>query len=95
MNYICTECGNIFEEGEEKLIHEPHGEKIKCCPCCNGTYEEAKPCKICGEFVCSEHEEYCNECKENVKARFSKFIENNFTKEERELLNELYDGEEI
>ena len=92
--YRCKECGNLFEEGEQKRWVEPHGEELSGCPVCSGVYECARPCKICGTYS-SENIEYCNDCKELVKKRFKDFMDNEFSKEERELLNEIYDGERL
>lgn len=99
--YRCEECGHLFEEGEESRWVETHGldtppyEEWSGCPLCKGSYEEIKPCKICGSYDHDYGEEYCNVCKKNVEKRFSTFIEEEFTEEERELLNELYDGEPL
>lgn len=93
--YKCTKCGHIFEDGEEATWEESHGEAWWGCPKCKGTAQEIKPCKICGSYNHETTEEFCDECKKNVKKRFKDFVDENFTKEERELLNELYDGEQI
>ena len=99
--YKCQECGHLFEEGEQAEWTEMHGfsygngEEWQGCPICKGGYEEIKPCKICGSYDHDYDEEYCNTCKKDVQKRFSAFIEEEFTEEERELLNELYDGEPL
>lgn len=77
MSYICLDCGNIFEEGEQITFQENRGElfgvpcskKISGCPVCGGEYEESTPCSICG----SEHLEedlnggLCDECIDKYK----------------------------
>ena len=99
--YRCEECGHLFEEGEQAKWTEMHGfshgdgEEWSGCPICKGDYEEIKPCKICGSYDHDYGEEYCNACKKDVQKRFSAFIEEEFTEEERKLLNELYDGEPL
>ena len=99
--YKCEECGNLFEEGEQVEWVETHGldsppyERWSGCPICKGGYAEIKPCKICGSYNHDFDEDYCEQCKKDVRKRFSTFIEEEFTKEERELLNELYDGEPL
>ena len=99
--YRCEECGHLFEEGKQAKWTEMHGftygngEEWQGCPLCKGDYEEIKPCKICGSYEHDYDEDYCNNCKKEVQKRFSNLIEENFTEEERALLNELYDGEEI
>ena len=91
-----TECGHLFENGEQSYWTEPHGERLSGCPLCHGVYESARPCAICGSYENKEtKEDYCSDCKKSVKDRFLDFVEKEFTKEERDLLNELYDGERI
>jgi hypothetical protein len=77
MSYICLDCGNIFEEGEQITFQENRGElfgvpcskKISGCPVCGGEYEESTQCSICG----SEHLEedlnggLCDECIDKYK----------------------------
>lgn len=102
--FRCTECGHLFEDGEQKTISEQMGEfwgdpayqEWSVCPLCNGVYEEVEPCKICGGFETLESgEEVCENCKNEVLKRFRDLMCYNFTTEERELLNELLNGEEI
>ena len=91
----CIECGHIFEDGEQARWAETHGEVWESCPICKGDYEEVEPCKICGSYDHSVDDDYCDDCKKDVKKRFAEFVEREFSKEERKLLNELYDGEKI
>jgi hypothetical protein len=99
--YKCESCGHLFEEGEEKRWTEMHGfeggngENWSGCPICGESYEEIEPCKICGSYDRKAEEDFCEECKIDVQKRFQTFVKNEFTTEERELLNELYDGEPI
>lgn len=92
--YRCKECGNLFEDGEEQRWIESHGETLSGCPICYGVYESARPCKMCGGYSDND-EEYCEMCKNEIKQRFVDFLDKNFTTEERDLLNELYDGERL
>ena len=75
MNYKCTECGHIFEEGEEKIEYEflaeawgrPIYEKNSYCPCCGSAgFEEADWCKSCGGLFIADdlyiYDGYCEEC---------------------------------
>ena len=54
--YKCTECGHLFEEGEQATWEETHGldsppyEKWSGCPVCKGDYEEVYRCKKCGDW---------------------------------------------
>ena len=98
MVYKCRECGHLFEEGEEAIWYDGHGfdfppyEKNIGCPVCKGGFVRVKPCRICFEYT---EKTYCDECAEDVRSRFEKLISDNFSAEERDLLNELYDGKEI
>lgn len=92
--YRCKECGNLFEYGEEQRWVEPHGETFSGCPICYGPYEVAMPCKMCGGYS-DEDVDYCETCKNDIKQRFVDLLDKNFTEEERDLLNELYDGERL
>lgn len=55
--------------------------------------EESKTCD-CGNKI-DEYETMCDVCKNDLKRQFSTMLHANFTNEEIEILNELYDGEEI
>lgn len=101
--YRCEECGHLFEEGEQEHISECVGEywgspayqEYDVCPCCGGSYETISPCKICGGYENLESgEKYCENCKIEVEKRFEALMEE-FSEEEREILNELYDGREF
>lgn len=93
--YKCKNCGHLFEDGEAKRWKEPHGEDLVGCPICECDFEEIKPCVLCGSYDHDIDTDYCEICKIYVKNRFKNLVEKNFTEEERELLNELYDGERI
>ena len=58
MNFICLECGHIFEDGEQGRITEtydtgmtPLRESHLVCPLCGGAYDEAVYCKTCGKII--------------------------------------------
>ena len=99
--YKCNECGHLFEEGEQKVYREKMGEchgfpayeNFSVCPNCGGDYEEAQACKICGTYEDVDGD-FCMECEANVKKKIQPFLKT-LTPEEIELLNKLYDGEEI
>ena len=67
--YKCTECGNLFEEGEQAIWYENQGEchgviameRFSGCPVCGGDYEEVHQCKKCGDWH-SEDELYDGLC---------------------------------
>lgn len=99
--YKCDECGNLFEDGEEFHWREKYDSEtpfyvdMAGCPLCHGSYTEIYPCKICGSYNHDADEFYCDNCKKDVQESFKKLIDDNFTEEERILLNELYDGKMI
>lgn len=102
--FKCLDCGHLFEDGEEKLIKESLGEfwgqptvrVVSVCPICEGDFEEVKPCEICGSYESIESgESVCEKCKIRVLKRFKRFMADNFTDKERQLLNDLMDGEEL
>ena len=101
--YRCAECGHLFEEGEQHTRREFLGEcfgvpaydEFEVCPICGADFDEVRPCKICGAYNHDAEEDYCDNCKEEVKKRFDKLVSDNFSEDERNLLNDLYDGERI
>lgn len=93
--YRCYDCGHMFEEGEQKTRREEYGEIIEGCPICGGAYEETEPCKICGGYTCLPGEDYCTDCKKDIKKQLQDFI-SQFTEPEKDLISDLlYDGEII
>jgi hypothetical protein len=99
--YKCYTCNHLFEEGEQSKWVEKHGlstppyEEQEGCPLCKGDFFEIEPCPLCGGYDHYENEVFCFECKKKTEAKFVKLMAENFTKEERKLLNELYDGRDI
>ena len=64
MMYRCCECGNLFEEGEQAVWTEEHGEKWDGCPICKSGYEEVHQCKECGDWHSEDelYEGWCEKC---------------------------------
>lgn len=97
MVFRCNDCGHIFDEGEEYTWQESRGEfwgspcseTLSGCPICKESYSEVFPCKICGSYACEDGEDFCENCQVDVQKRFKAMLDE-FTMEERELLNELY-----
>lgn len=94
--YKCVECGHLFEEGEEAKWSEDRGEcwgapcyqEMSGCPACEGAYEEAYPCKMCGSYEDVTDIKYCEECITEVKKKFEKMLLE-FDEDERKILSEL------
>lgn len=94
--FKCSNCGYLFEAGEWEEWEENGGEIWHACPVCKDTdFDEINPCKICGSYDHNIYEDYCDDCKHDVQSRFQTFLNMSFDEEERKLLNELYDGEEL
>lgn len=99
--YKCEDCGHLFEEGEERRYTESRGEYFGApaeesyvgCPLCGGSYEPIKPCKLCETYEHDSDDEYCEDCRIDVKKRFVTLIKGNFLADEIELLKEVYEGE--
>ena len=70
--YKCTECGHLFEEGEQAVWYENQGEchgvtameRFIGCPVCKGEYEEVHQCKKCGEWKYDDelYNGWCEKC---------------------------------
>ena len=90
--YKCLSCGNLFDDGEEKIIVESTGEYFSYCPVCGGDYEEANMCKLCGEWYIPERsilDNYCDSCVSEMNNKIEEF-KNTLTDDENKLLEELY-----
>ena len=64
MMYKCEDCGHLFEEGEQAVWTEEHGEKWSGCPLCRGGYEEVHQCKECDEWHTEDelYSGWCEKC---------------------------------
>ena len=64
MMFKCCECGHLFEDGEQAVWTEEHGEKWSGCPICKGGYEEVHQCKECGDWHTEDelYEGWCEKC---------------------------------
>lgn len=68
MAYKCYDCDRTFNE--PKFMTEAHGEVFACCPHCNGSFDEAKKCQICGEYFLEDELNggcVCDDCVEEYK----------------------------
>ena len=90
--YRCNECGHLFESGEERIWLED-GEEWSGCPICGESYDKISPCRICGGYENKDVEdEYCSECREDVRKKFKKIMKENFSENEFEILDEIWEG---
>ena len=70
--YKCTECGHLFEEGEQAVWYENQGEchgvtameRFSGCPLCHEDYEEVYQCKKCGDWHSDDelYDGWCEKC---------------------------------
>ena len=62
--FKCCECGHLFEDGEQAVWTEAHGEKWSGCPICNAGYEEVHQCKECDEWHTEDelYDGWCEKC---------------------------------
>lgn len=98
--YKCYDCGGLFDESKTEHDKVQYGEEYvdgpgyEVCPFCGGNFEEAKRCAECGEyFIDGNYKEFCDDCAKEIKQRFLSVLHNEFTPDEVNLLNELFDGE--
>lgn len=76
--YKCTECGHIFESGEEARWFETHGldcepyEECCGCPICKGGFDDADRCAICGtvHFESDLNGGVCDDCIDKYRHDF-------------------------
>ena len=92
--FKCIDCGHLFDDGEEKRYKAEREEISYGCPMCLGGFIELKRCKTCDEYVKSG-EDFCEECKVYFRRHFKNLMSETYTKEERELINLLFEGEEL
>lgn len=90
--YMCDDCKELFEVPTNWT--EPHGEELTGSPCCYSDYLEVKMCEYCDKYI-SLDEELCDKCKSNLKKQFSELLHANFTEFDIEILNDIFDGEEL
>ncbi len=100
--YRCNNCGVTFFEPKIEYRKDPYGNSNvslpdeAVCPFCGDSFEKAKKCKHCDEyFFESKHGSICRDCLDDIETRFSKLLNDNFTKLEIGALNEIYDGRNL
>ena len=72
MEFICTDCFEIFEHPKQYTethgLYAPPYEVWMGCPCCGGPYTRAHKCDECGEWITGEYvklksgERFCEGC---------------------------------
>ena len=90
VTYRCRDCG---ADGFYPIVYGEDGYVDEHCPSCDSeNIEQGDACPLCGRFTTDA---YCDDCKQNLRERFSELLKSNFTPEEIKALNEIYDGEEL
>ena len=76
--YKCKKCGNIFENtslGVYDSGYDPEVDGyISDCPDCGSDdFIEVEPCRVCGDYVCSDaYFKMCESCEANVRKDMKK-----------------------
>lgn len=64
--FICTDCGRLYDEMPVHTEHHDdyYSELVNSDCCCGGMIDEAKRCKVCGEYVTEDDivEGVCEDC---------------------------------
>ena len=92
-HYICLNCEELFDTPCE--ISDPGtGERYWRSPCCLDGFMPVVSCERCGKLIAvgADTHGLCGHCAEATVARLRYFLNNEFTEEEREVLNEAFDG---
>ena len=90
--YICTECGELFDDTKIILYEDAeigHQSHIEACPWCGGDFEEVKECLGCGKH-CAEGdltEGFCVKCEKKIQEKVTEFFKQ-FNEEEKNYIFE-------
>lgn len=93
----CSNCGHLFEDGEEMNWQERHGfidglgEQFSGCPLCGEGYVEVEACTICGEYPEDKYEDgelrrggICQECfNDGIRAHFMEYFNSEINKDDQ------------
>lgn len=94
--YYCERCKKYIDE-DEFVEYEENGYTYKECKC-GGDLVRAETCKICGQpFVNGDSalDSYCDDCSKKTVEKFRKMMKENFNENEFEIINDIYDGEDL
>lgn len=88
--YICCGCGRGFDRPADYAEPET-GERLLLSPCCGQAFRESARCSGCGRLLPAGEGSLCPVCRREAVDRF-KLLLGGFTQEEREAINDAYDG---
>ena len=98
--YVCLECGRSFHEDDVEVVKEYHYEledrayeKRHICPYCkSANFEEGSYCQQCGDEISESQAKFglCADCEIEADEKFKELLEEYFTKNEIEYLNNQY-----
>ena len=98
MEYICTECGGVFDHPLRKKLGADGWEGLGwrgeyCSPCCGQGFDAVHRCDLCGTAVREGGVgALCALCAEDAAGRLKNFVRNNYTRLEQEALDILTEG---
>lgn len=98
MEYICLECGGLFQQpaqkkGEDKRWEGSRWEQRYCSPCCGHGFEAVCRCDLCGAVVKKDGiGKLCALCAADAAGRLRQFVRKTYTRQEQEALDILTEG---
>jgi hypothetical protein len=92
----CNGCHDVFGDDDFVIIGKDEEREAVCPHCHEWDVSDAVQCEVCGEwFGENEIDNACDECISNLVDKFNELLKDNFTTDERKILNEIYDGKEF
>lgn len=89
--YICTKCGETFENTGYYVNVEYYGaeERLACCPHCQSPAMKAEQCQQCGEWHKKDDliEGFCPKCEKVIQDKVKAFFEQ-FSEDEKDYIFE-------
>ena len=98
MEYVCSECGGLFDvplrkKKEVGVWEGGRWEQGYCSPCCGQRFDVAHRCDLCGAVVREDGVgQLCALCAEDAAGRLRQFVRKNYTRQEQEALDVLTEG---
>lgn len=94
--YLCQNCKNTCLQ-PLSFYEKDTGAHILFCPLCgSGSVQAGIFCSLCGGTYTKDSfggKSCCHVCASRLIKRFKKLLSDNFSEEEIDILNEIYEGE--